>query len=157
MPGPTELAALDELIDALDEADDLTSGVIGLAEGRFGGDVRRSGRSFAGRLGSLLRGGREDLAVGFASSYGRDQLRKAVAPTRRLSPAVRTLSAGEHPAVRQLSATLADLRVTEIADELAAVEPRSLELRALHARLLGARSAAVHTRTRLELERRRGR
>lgn len=147
---------LAELIDAAEQTDDFVAGVVGLADGRIGGDTAVGQSWLARRLtnaGSRFQLGRGTVAAGFGGVYGPEQLRKASVEAQRLLRALDELRAtGEQPGlVRRLD----ELGVPRMPGELSAQAARSSELRELHDRLSRAIGALRETRTRLLLDQRR--
>ncbi len=153
----TELAALGALVDAIDEVDGYVSGVLGMADGRLGGDdVIDRGGWFQQRLrdaGRRLGMGESRVASGYAGAYGPEQLRKASRATDDVLTAVSRLRRSNDQRVFDLLAQLDRLALDHLGHELTEVSPRSPELTEIHHRLTRARSAALETTTKLTLGR----
>ena len=147
-----------ELIDAAEQTDDFVSGVVGLGEGRVGGE-RDGGPTRFGRWlmnVTVLFGFRQEhVARGHAVAYGPEQLRKASVEARRLAALVDELRSIDDPMLTGLVERLDELEVGDLSERLSNAAPMSTELRAAHGRLVNARSAMTEARARLVLGRHR--
>lgn len=153
----SELVALGALVDAIDEIDGYVSGVLGLADGRLGGDDDAGrGGWFQQRLraaGRVLGIGESRVASTYAGAYGPEQLRKASGATDGLLTAVSRLRRSNDERVFELLARLDRLALSHLGTELSEVSPTSPELVDVHRRLAQARAAAIETTTTLTLGR----
>lgn len=153
----SELAAVGALVDAIDEVDGYVSGVLGLVDGRLGGDdVAGRGNWFQQRMraaGRVLGFGESRVAATHASTYGPEQLRKASAAANDVLTAVSRLRRSNDERVFELLARLDRLALSHLGHELNEVSPASPELADIHRRISAARGAATETVTRLTLDR----
>jgi len=148
------LRQLGELTDAAEQTHDFVSGVVGLAEGRMGGERQVAPSRFGRRLTSLTAvfgTRRDDVARGLATAYGPEQLRKGAVEALRMAVAVDAMRGFDDADVVWLVRRLDELEVATMSDELTTVSVRSSQLRAIHQRLSRARAAMAEARTRLVL------